>query len=72
MISTYQPTSTGSSIVALVFYILMAIFIIYSLFAIYALLRYGRTRILGIVISLLYLIIAASIYLMGANNLNHL
>ncbi len=72
MISAYQPTSTGSSIVALVFYILMAIYMIYSLFAIYALLRYGRTRILGIAVSIIYLIISASIYVVAIGNLNHI
>lgn len=68
--NVYQPTSIGSSILAIVFYIVMAGFILYSLLAIYSLLRFGRSKILGIIVSLLYLIISASLYAAAVHNLN--
>ena len=68
----YQPTSLGLTILALVFYIFMAGFIIYSLIALYSLLRYGRSIIVAIIVSLLYLIISASLYAAAVGNLNSL
>jgi hypothetical protein len=40
--------------------------------AIYALLRFGRSKMLGIVVSLLYLIIAAGLYAAAVSNLNNI
>jgi hypothetical protein len=66
----YQPSSLGPTILALVFYILMAGFVLYSLLALYALLKFGRSKILSIVISLLYLIISAGLYAAAVGNLS--
>jgi hypothetical protein len=70
--NAYQPTNLGTTILALVFYIIMVGFVIYSLLAIYALLRFGRSKMLGIVVSLLYLIIAAGLYAAAVSNLNNI
>ena len=66
----YQPTSLVSSIVAIIFYLLMAGFVLYSLMTIYTLLRFGRTRTLGVIISVLYLVITAGLYTAAVINLN--
>ena len=70
--SSYQPTSFGHSILALIFYLLMAGFVLYSLLALYALLKFGRTKILAIVVSLLYLIVMAGLYAAAVGNLNNI
>ena len=70
MYPVYQPSTLGHTVLALVFYILMAGFILYSLLALYALLRFGRSKILVIFISILYLIITASLYAAAIGNLN--
>ncbi len=72
MYPIYQPSTLGHTILALVFYILMAGFILYSLLALYALLRYGRSKILVIFVSILYLIITASLYAAAIGNLNNI
>jgi hypothetical protein len=66
----YQPTNLVTTIIALIFYLLMAGFVLYSLLALYTLLRFGRSTILGIIISILYLIITASLYAAAVQNLN--
>ena len=68
----YQPTNLITTIIALVFYILMAGYILYTLVALYALLRFGRSTILGIIVALLYLVISASLYAAAVGNLNNL
>ena len=69
--SAHQPVSSlTSSIISIVFYLIMAAFVLYSLLAIYSLLRFGRSKILGLIISLLYLIISAGLYAAAVNNLN--
>ena len=70
MYTAYQPTGLGTTILALVFYLLMAGFILYSLLALYALLRFGRSKILAIIVSILYLIMTASLYAAAVGNLN--
>jgi hypothetical protein len=65
----YQPNSFVNSIVALIFYIIMAVFFLYSLIAIYALLRYTRSKILAIVVAIVYLIIIGSLYMVAVQNL---
>ena len=72
MYETYQPSTFGSSILALVFYVLMAGFLLYSLLALYALLRFGHSRILAIIVSLLYLMISAGLYAAAVGNLNNI
>jgi hypothetical protein len=72
MYQTYQPTTLGSTILTVIFYIIMALFALYSLLAIYSLLRFGRARILAITVSLLYLVIAAGLYAAAVSNLNNI
>lgn len=66
----YQPTTLGHTIIAVIFYLVMATFMIYSLLALYALLRFGRSKILGTAVSILYLIIIASLYAAAVTNLD--
>ena len=68
----YQPNSFGHAILALVFYVLMVGYVLYSLIALYALLRFGRTKILAIIVSLLYLIASAGLYAAAVGNLNNI
>ena len=68
----YQPNNLVGTIVALVFYILMAGFVLYSLVALYALLRFGRNKILALLVSILYLIIIAGLYAAAVGNLNNI
>lgn len=70
MYTAYQPTTLGTTLLALVFYVLMSGFVIYSTLGLYALLRFGRSMILGMVVSLLYLIISAGLYAAAVSNLN--
>lgn len=70
MPTVYQPSTLPGTILALVFYLLMAGFVLYSLIALYSLLRYGRSRILTIIISIIYLIISAGLYAAAVSNLN--
>ena len=51
-----------AQIVNTIFYIFLAIFLLYTLLAIYALLRFGRTKIIGIVVSLVFLALSAALY----------
>ena len=68
--NAYEPSTLGSSILGVVFYIIMAAFVLYSLLALYALLRFGRSKILAISVALLYLVISASLYTVAVINLN--
>ncbi|OGE80027.1 MAG: hypothetical protein A2660_02950 [Candidatus Doudnabacteria bacterium RIFCSPHIGHO2_01_FULL_45_18] len=68
--NAYQPTSLGTTILTLVFYITIIGFAIYSLIALYALLRFGRSKILSMTITILYLIIAAGLYAAAITNLH--
>ena len=68
--NVFQPTSLGMTLLAMVFYIVMAGFVLYSLLTIYSLIRFGRSKILGIIVSILYLIITAGLYAAAVSNLN--
>ncbi len=70
--TAYHPAGFGTSILALVFYLLMAGFVLYSMIALYALMRFGRSKILAIIISILYLIISAGLYAAAVGNLNNI
>lgn len=72
MYPSYQPASLVETILALVFYIIMAGFAIYSLMAIYALVRYGRSKLIALGIALLYLVVMAGLYAAAVENLNHI
>ncbi len=67
-----QSNTILSSTVSLIFYIIMAGFVLYSLLALYALLRFGRNKILAIIVSLLYLIITAGLYAAAISNLSNI
>ena len=56
-------------IAEIIFYLLMVIFALYSLEMIYALLRFSKSRMLGIILSAIYLIIIFSLYGAAAINL---
>ena len=60
------------SIISIIFYLIVAAFVLYSLLALFSLLKFGRSKILGIIISLLYLIITVSLYAAAVGNLNSL
>ncbi|MBX4186936.1 MAG: hypothetical protein KW802_01600 [Candidatus Doudnabacteria bacterium] len=62
--------SLGFNLISIIFYLLMVVFVLYSLLAIYSLLRFGRTKIMGIIMALLYLIICAALYASAVGNLN--
>lgn len=70
--NAYEPTTLGQSIIAIIFYIIMAAFILYSLLALFSLLKFGRSKILAITVSILYLILTASLYAAAVGNLNAL
>jgi hypothetical protein len=67
--NAYQPTNLVSTIIALIFYVIMAVFAIYSLSSIYTLIRFGRSKALATAVSILYLIIAGSLYVAAVANL---
>ncbi len=72
MYPTYEPNSFAHSILALVFYLIMAGIVIYSLVALYALMRYGRSKLLTITVSIIYLVICGGLYLAAITNLNNI
>ena len=65
----YQSNNLGHTIIALVFYIIMAGIGLYSLIALYALLRYGRNRLLAMIVSIAYLVIWAGLFASAAYTL---
>lgn len=72
MFTVYQPENLIHSVIALVFYILMAGFAVYSFLALYALNRFGRSKLITATVSLIYLIIAASLFAAAQSNLNQI
>lgn len=54
----------------LIFNGLLLILAIYSLVMIYVLLRFGKSKILGVVVSLLYLLLMLSLYAAANDNFN--
>jgi hypothetical protein len=69
---TYQNSNPVYTILAIIFYVALIILAFYSLLAVYALLKFGRSRTVGIIISLCYLIITAGFYFAALTNLNAL
>lgn len=69
MLTIYQPTNFFHTLVALVFYLLMAGFAVYSFLALYALNHFGRSKLLAAAISLLYITLAASLFAAAQTNL---
>ena len=70
MLTPYEPTTLGHTLIALAFYVAMAIFVIYSIVAIYALIRYGRSKPMALGIILLYVIMTISLYIAALDNLH--
>jgi hypothetical protein len=70
--NSFDPASLGSSIVTIIFYLLMATFAIYSLIAIYSLLRYGRSKTVGALVAVIYIVIVAGLYAAAQTSLNNL
>jgi len=68
----YQPENLVHTIVALVFYLIMAGFFIYSLLALYGLLKFGRSKILSVTVAIIYLVLAAGLYSTAVINLNNI
>lgn len=56
----------------LIFNGLLLILAIYSLVMIYVLLRFGKSKILGVVVSLLYLLLMLSLYAAANDNFNQI
>ncbi len=56
----------------LIFSGLLLILAIYSLIMIYVLLRFGKSKILGMVVSLLYLLLMLSLYAAANDNFNQI
>lgn len=70
--NSFFSAGLGHSILSVIFYLLMVGFVLYSLFAIYSLLRFGRSKIIGISVSIIFLIIAASLYAAAVSSLNNI
>jgi len=56
------------TIATLIFDAMMLIIAIYSLVSVYVLLRFGKSKILGICVSIFYLVIMTSLYAAAAAN----
>ncbi len=67
-----QTNNLISSAVSIVFYLLMAGFVVYSMLALYSLLKFGNSRILGVTVSLIYLVVSAILYAAALSNLGNL
>lgn len=72
MYSVYQPNALPHTILALVFYVLMFGFVAYSFLTLYTLNKYGRSKILAAAVSLVYVIIIASIFAAAQTSLNNI
>lgn len=59
-------------LVQTVFFILMGIHGLYSIVMVYILLRYGKSKILGLMVSALYAIIVTTLYAAAMANFNQL
>jgi hypothetical protein len=60
------------SIVTIAFYLILFAFIIYSLLATYALLRYGRSKKIGLITAAVYIVICTGLFTFAIINLNNL
>jgi hypothetical protein len=61
-----------TNVITIVFYLIMATLVLYSILAFYALLKFGRSKIISLTVSILYLIIIVSLYAAAVGNLNKL
>ena len=63
---------TLGQICNLIFHVYMLFILAYSGMAIFALLRFGRSRLLGIAITVLYVVLISGLYYQGLNALSAL
>ena len=49
-------TNPGNLIIAAIYYILVGIMAFFSIFGVYVLIRYGKSRTLSVVVSIIYII----------------
>ncbi|MBI4050672.1 MAG: hypothetical protein HY396_01710 [Candidatus Doudnabacteria bacterium] len=59
-------------LVQILFYGLMMILAFYSLLMVYVLLRFGKSKVLGLVLSAFYLILITSLYAAAIANFNQI
>jgi len=68
----YEPAALGHTILALFFYLFMGGFVIYSALAVYALMRFGKSKSLGLIVSMTYIVIIAGLFSAAVINLNNI
>lgn len=56
----------------LLFYAVMLLLAIYSLIMIYTLLRFGQSKILGLIVTALYIVVAFGLFGAAVINFNHI
>lgn len=56
----------------IVFYALMGFLAVYSLTMVYVLLQFGKSKILGLIISAFYVIVMMSLYAAALNSFNQI
>ncbi|TSA46414.1 hypothetical protein D4R52_00565 [bacterium] len=56
------------TIASILFYMMMAAVALYSAVTVYVLLKFGKSKILAIVISLFYLVVMTSLYAAAVSN----
>jgi len=54
--------SNISPIINLVFHLFMIFIMVYSSFAIFSLIRYGKSQVLGFIISVIYIVFMSGLY----------
>lgn len=67
----YEPSNLAHTLLALVFYVFMAGFAVYSILAIYALMKFGKSKSLGLIVSLFYIVVIAGLFSLAVTNLNN-
>lgn len=61
-----------SAILNLVFHLFMIFIIIYSSFAIFSLIRYGKSQVLGFIVSVFYMSVVSGLYFQVLKLINNL
>ena len=67
---TPEITSILYTGLVIIFYIIMLGFTTYSFLTLYALLRYGKSKMVGLVVLLFYVVITSSLFSTALDNLN--
>ena len=71
-LQTFNPTNYGQLAAGAIFYILVLISLFFSLITIYSLIKYGKSRGLGFVVSVIYLIIYLALISSGTTILTNI